>query len=146
MSMTSRLQQSARRIVFLPALTIAAAVAATATPPITQLGGMTYLAVIAKFLYGAGGTTVDAYLQTSINGGASWIDIMEFNFTTAAATKVSAVSTAVALAAVAVPGDGALTVNTILNGLLGDRLRLKYVTVGTYSGATSLAVDALVKG
>ncbi len=85
-------------------------------------------------------------MQTSVDGGASWIDIMNFSFTTAAASKVSAVVGTTALAAAAVPGDGALASNTILSGLLGDRLRLKYVTTGTYTGASSLAVDALVKG
>lgn len=134
------------RIILLAALTIGAAVAATATTPIAQLGGMWYLVAQAKFLYGAGGTTVNAYVQTSIDGGASWIDIMQFAFTTAAATKISAVKAGIALAAVTVPGDGALTANTIVDGLLGDRLRLKYVSTGTYTGASSLEVTAVVKG
>jgi hypothetical protein len=127
-------------------LTIAAAVAATATTPVTGLAAMRYLVVLASFLYGAGGTTVNAYVQTSIDGGSSWIDIMQFAFTTAAANKISAVTVTTALTAVTVPGDGALTANTIVSGLLGDRLRLKYVTTGTYSGATSLTVNAVVKG
>lgn len=146
MSLSSKLHQSGQRLVFLAPLTIGAAVAATATTPITGLVGITYLVVLAKFLYGAGGTTVDAYLQTSLDGGLSWVDIMNFNFTTAAASKMSAVVNTTALAAVAVPGDGALASNTIVSGLLGDRLRLKYVSTGTYTGATSLAVYGVAKG
>lgn len=126
-------------------LTIGAAVAATATTPVTRLSGAWYLVVQAIFLYGAGGTTANAYVQTSIDGGATWADIMNFSFTTAAATKISAIALSTALAAVVVPTDGSLASNTILSGLFGDRIRLKYVTTGTYTGATSLKVDAVIK-
>ena len=126
-------------------LTISAAVSATTTTPVTRLGGAWYLVVQAKFLFGAGGTSVDAYVQTSVDGGVSWIDIMQFSFAGVALTKVSAVALSTALAPAVAPVDGALTANTILNGLFGDRLRLKYVTVGIYSGATSLKVDAVIK-
>ena len=74
------------------------------------------------------------------------VDIMCFAFTTAAATKMSAVYAGIALGAAVTPTDGSLTDNTILNGALGDQFRLKYVTTGTYSGATSLQVDLVVKG
>ncbi len=142
----SSVHQNGGHLSLLAALTIGAAVAATATTPVLLLGGMRYLAVQAKFLYGAGGTTVNAYIQTSLDAGLSWFDIMQFAFTTAAATKISVVQAGIALTPVTVPGDGALTANTIVDGVLGDRLRLKYVTTGTYTGASSLAVDAVVKG
>lgn len=132
-------------MVLLAPLTIGAAVAATGTTPAVGLHNMQYLAVEAVFLYGAGGTTVDAYVQTSLDNGATWLDIMNFHFTTAAATKVSAVVSATALAAGVSPGDGALASNTILSGLLGSEIRVKYVTVGTYTGATSLALYAVAK-
>ena len=147
MSQASSVHTNTQRAVLLAPLTIGAAVSATATTPITDLGGMKHLTVEAKFLYGAGGTTVDAYIQTSLDGGVSWIDIMQFAFTTAAANKVSSVTSCIAPAAQAFsPSDGALTSNTIIQGVLGDRIRLKYVTVGTYSGATSLAVYMVAKG
>lgn len=153
MGMNSGLHQSEQRLNLLSAgsttptlgLTIGAAVAATATTPVTKLGGAWYLVVQAKFLYGAGGTTVDAYVQTSIDGGVTWADIMQFNFTTAAATKISAIALSTALAAVVAPTDGTLASNLIVSGLFGDRIRLKYVTVGTYTGATSLKVDGIIK-
>lgn len=130
----------------LAALTIGAAVALTPGTPVLYLGGIKYLTVQATFLYGAGGTTAKAFVQTSLDGGVLWIDIMCFAFTTAAARKVSAVVNSTALAAAAVPVVGALADDTILSGLLGDRIRLSYVTTGTYTGATSLAVDAVAKG
>lgn len=130
----------------LPTLTIGVAVSATGGTVFSKLAGMKYLVVEAIFLYGAGGTTVDAYVQTSLDQGVTWIDIMNFHFTTAAASKVSAVVASTALGAGVTPGDGALASNTILSGLLGDRVRVKYVTVGTYTGTTSLSVYGLAKG
>jgi hypothetical protein len=105
--------------------------------------GMTALAVQAAFLYGAGGTSAKAWVQTSLDGGVTWVDIMCFAFTTAAATKVSAVRQSIALAAAITPTDGTMSDNTILDGLIGDLLRVKLTTVGTYTGATSLAITAV---
>lgn len=126
--------------------TIGANATVTSTP-ITKLAGAKYLAVEAVFVRAAGGGTADVYIQTSLDGGVTWIDIMNFHFTTATATKVSAVVLSTALAAAVTPGDGALASDTILSGLLGSQLRCKYVSAGTvYTGATSLAVSATVKG
>ena len=127
-------------------LAITAAISATTTSPITTLAGAKYLAVEANFAYGSGGTNATVYVQTSLDGGSNWIDIMSFQFTTSDARKVSAVVASTALAAGATPTDGTLTANTILSGLLGDRIRLKYVTTGTYADDTSLVVSAIVKG
>jgi len=147
MSLGADVHINAQRYVFLAPLTIGAAVAATATTPVTKLAGAAHCQVQAVFLYGAGGTTTNAYFQTSLDGGLTWIDIMNFSFTTAAATKVSATSIEVAPAAQAfAPSDGGLTANTVVNGVMGDRFRLKYVTTGTYTGATSLAVYGIVRG
>jgi len=133
-------------MVLLAPLTIGAAVGATATTPVTDMGGMNYLVVTGVFLYGAGGTDAIARVQTSVDGGLSWIDIVALGFLTAASTKVSAVTTGIAPGSQAsVYTDGTMTVNTVLQGVLGDRIRVKYVTTGTYTGATSLAVYAIAK-
>lgn len=115
--------------------------------PIVMLGDLPgdaahYLAASAKFTYGSGGTNATAYVQTSLDGGLTWVDIMSFQFLTTTATKVSAVNTTVALAAGVTPTDGSLSANTILNGLLGDRLRVKLTTTGTYA-ATRLVITAV---
>lgn len=128
----------------MPDTDITAAGTYTTTPEL-QLSGMKYLVAEAKLTYGSGGTSVKAYVQTSLDQGETWIDIMSFAFTTASASKVSAVSAAIALAAAVAPTDGSLTDNTILNGLLGDRLRVKYVVTGTYAG-TTLDIDMIAKG
>ena len=132
------------RSTLLPAHTIGAAETAIVTAAVA-IRGAKYLTAQAKFLWGAGGTTTKAWVQTSIDGGATWVDIMCFAFTTSAATKISAVTSTIALAAGVTPTDGTMADNTILTGLLGDLVRLKYTTTGTYTGATSLAVDIVAK-
>lgn len=93
------------------------------------------------FLYGSDGTTVKAWLQTSFDNGATWVDVASHAFATTAATKISSVTAGIAPASQAfAPADGALTDNTVVNGVIGDRLRVKVITAGTYAGATSLNV------
>jgi hypothetical protein len=85
------------------------------------------------------------FIQTSLDKGATWIDIMQFAFTTTTATRVHAVRLDIALAANITPTDGSLTDNTILDGLLGDQVRSKVVTAGTvYSGASSLVITGVM--
>jgi hypothetical protein len=105
-----------------------------------------YLTVQSKFLYGAGGTTTKVFVQTTLDGGATWVDIVSHAFTTTAGTKVSSVTSDVAPASQGLtPGDGALTDNTIIQGVIGSRIRSKVVTTGTYSGATSIDVRVVAK-
>lgn len=93
------------------------------------------------FTRAGGGTSTDVYVQTSLDGGATWFDVAEHSFATTTASKVSAVNRAIAPASQAfAPGDAALTANTIVQGVLGDRVRAKVVVVGTYTGASSLKV------
>ena len=42
----------------------------------------------AIFTYGSGGTSADVYVQTSFDGGTTWVDICNFHFTTASASKL----------------------------------------------------------
>jgi hypothetical protein len=129
-------------------LSLAITTALTAQVSAVQLGlaGMKYLIAQANFTYGSSGTTAKAWVQTSIDDGATWIDVMCFSFTTSSGIIVQAVTITTALAADTVPTDGTLAANTILSGLLGDRLRVKYTTTGTYAGGTTLALDICAKG
>ena len=136
-----------QRFVLLAPVTIAAAVGPVATTPVTLLTGMNYLGVEAIFLYGAGGTTVKVWVQTSFDGGTTWVDIINFPLTTAAAKLTAAVATYITAGAAPVAAtDGTSADNAIVNGVLGDRVRVKYLTTGTYSGATSLALYGIAKG
>jgi|TARA_Y100000310_G_scaffold98201_1_gene95936 hypothetical protein len=128
-----------------PTATIAAA--ATVTGLAHQMPrAVKGIAVLARFLYGSGGTAVKVYLQTSLDGGTNWVDIMCITFATTAADKISVVHRDTAVAASITPTDVTLTDDSILNGLVGDRVRAKYVSTGTYAGATSITVDAVPYG
>jgi hypothetical protein len=105
--------------------------------------GAKTLAVLAKFVRAAGGTTLDVFVQTSLDGGATWIDIMNLTFATTTASQLQAVKTDIAVAPTTVPADGALADDTILDGVLGDRVRVKQIVVGTYTGASTLAVSGV---
>jgi hypothetical protein len=132
-----------RKLIDALAITTAATTNGT---PITGLSGIDYVAVEAIFTYGSsGGTAAKVYVQTSLDGGTTWIDIISFAFATSTASKVSAVTTAIALAAAGTPGDGALADNTILSGLIGDQIRAKVVTTGTYVGTTLMNVYMVAK-
>jgi len=113
------------------------------TDPLSLPFGITSLAVQSVFLYGSSGTDVTVYTQTSLDGGTTWLDIVNHHFTTSAATKISQVRQAIALAAAVSPGDGTLTDDTILDGLLGDQIRVKFVSTGTYAGTTNITVNVV---
>lgn len=124
----------------LPATTIAAAVAAQLSP-VVDFGGYgtpQMVTAVAKFLYGAGGTTVKAWLQTSYDN-VTWFDVKNFAFTTAAANKLGSLIPAAVASAVLT--DGTLGDDLKIDGALGRYWRVKYTTTGTYSGATSVQVD-----
>ena len=130
------------RLTLLNTFAIPAAGTVTSTP-IEGLGDAHDLLIQAKFDHGSGGTTVKAYVQTSLDDGVSWIDIASFAFTTADAVKISSVDTATALTAATVPTDGTLTDDTVKNGIIGDALRVKTITTGTYAASTlSVFVEA----
>ena len=102
-----------------------------------------YLAVQSNFARTSGGTTLKVYLQFSVDDGQTWADVASHAFTTTSGRKVSAVKASTALAAATVPTDGSLTDDTILSGLIGTKIRVKTVIVGTYVG--TLDVSAVIR-
>jgi len=106
--------------------------------------GASVIMTQAAFVRGGGGTTCDVFIQTSVDNGTSWIDVMQFAFATTTVTKISGVRPYIALAANVTPSDGGLSDNTILDGVIGDRLRVKTVVVGTYSSTSTLDVDICI--
>ncbi len=130
------------------ALAITTAIAGSVQEVVSGLYGMKELSVEANFVYGSDGTTVKVWIQTSLDGGANWIDIMSFAFTTTSLRKIHTVvmPAVVATRTNVTPGDAALTDNTILDGILGDRIRAKVTTTGTYATSTTLDVNMVPKG
>jgi hypothetical protein len=100
------------------------------------------LSLQAVFTYGSGGTTAKAWVQTSLDGGLTWIDIANFAFTTSSLRAVNSVRASTAVAANYTATDGTLSDNTIKDGILGDRIRIKWTTTGTYA-ATTLKITAV---
>lgn len=112
---------------------------------IDRLEGMLAAAVAFRFAYGSGGTTCKAYLQTSFDQGTTWVDVACAAFATASATKIINLSGLTPKTTAATPTDGSLTDDTCVDGLLGDRLRVKITTVGAYAANTTLSVRAAVR-
>ncbi len=123
--------------------TITTALAAVLRGSTSGLYGMKQLSVEANFVYGSAGTTVDVWLQTSLDGGSNWIDIAQFAFLTTSLRKVHTVviPAVVATRTNVTPLDGTLGDNLIQDGILGDRIRAKLTTTGTYAGDTTLDVN-----
>ena len=92
------------------------------------------------FNYGSNGTTCKVYIQTTLDQGTTWIDVSATALTTASATKIINLSGLTPKTTAATPADGALTDDTALDGVLGDRWRVKITSTGTYAGSTSLSV------
>jgi hypothetical protein len=119
-----------------------ASVNGAATAYVGNLAGMSKLTAWADFDYGGSGTTVAAVIQTSLDQGANWIDIIRFDFTTADRKAHAAVGT---FASGAVTTLATLASEGKLDNVLGDRLRAKVTSTGTYAGNTSLAIRVHVQ-
>lgn len=100
------------------------------------------LVLQAVFTRAGGGTTAKAWVQTTFDGGATWMDIANFAFTTTTATRLFHLTNA-AVTSIATPVDGSLADNTAVDGFLGALYRVKLTTTGTYSGASSFVITAL---
>ncbi|MGE0290327.1 MAG: hypothetical protein AB7I42_24915 [Bradyrhizobium sp.] len=122
-------------------ITDGVSVAGVAQALIDQLDGMSSVSLECRFVYGSSGTSVAVTVQTAF-GGSNWIDIARFEFTTANGAKIANV---VGTGAVAIASIAALSSETVGPGILGDRLRAKVTSLGTYAGNTSVSVRASVR-
>jgi hypothetical protein len=104
------------------------------------------LLIQATFVYGSGGASADAWVQTSIDGGTTWTDVANFHFTKSSARFLYNLSSATPISSEYAPTDGTLAPNTAKDGLIGPIWRVKYTIVGTYGDGTTLRVDAFAQG
>ncbi len=113
--------------------------------PVISLAGALSVTFWLRFEYGAGSGDARVYCQTSLDQGSTFFDIAclvlgaaaetaIFNFTSSTPSLFSG-SPPTPL----VPMDGALADNSAVDGIIGDRFRLKIVTTGTFSGMTLLS-------
>jgi hypothetical protein len=110
---------------------------------VDRLEGASAITLSANFTWGSGGTSLKVDVETSLNQGATWIPICRFAFTTSSAEKVANVSGMTPKTTAVSPS--ALSDDACLDGVLGDRLRAKITTVGTYAGNTAISVRASVR-
>lgn len=75
---------------------------------------------------GSGGTTIDVWVQTCIDGGSNWTDIANFHWTTAGSRLLFNLSSATLVTTIYTPTDGTLAANTAKDGLLGNMYRAKW--------------------
>jgi hypothetical protein len=104
-----------------------------------------YIAIQSALTYGAAGTSIKVFLQTTIDDGVTWRDVSCNAFLLVSANKLSVLNMFIAPATQSAPAsDGALADDTVVNGTMGDKWRLKIVIVGTYTTST-LRVDVSVQ-
>lgn len=128
----------------LASLTLTTAVTAQVTPQLAFIGGTPVnVPIQCNFAYGSGGTTASAWIQTSLDGGQTWIDLANCSFTTANARFAYNFSSLTPVTAEYTPTDGTLAANTsAASALIGQVMRVKYTTTGTYVGTTlTVSVD-----
>lgn len=127
-----------------PLITITTAVSGTVVSIGLVPAGTKHVLIHSNFDYGSGGTSAKFYLQSSADGGTTWFDVASLAHTTADLRRVVSLD-CTAAGTLATAQDAALTDNTKLDGLLGDRLRLKYTTTGTYAGSTTYKFDLVYR-
>ena len=98
-----------------------------------------------RFSYGSGGTSCKVYVQTSLDQGTTWVDVICGAFDTSSDTLIFNLSGLTPKTTGIVPTDGSLTDNTSLDGILGDRFRAKVTSVGTYATNTLLDVRMVAR-
>lgn len=93
------------------------------------------------FVDGGDGTTIDVFIQTSFDKEATWIDIMHFDFLLTAGNRIMHVREETAIVADVTPTDGTGPADgTAISGIIGDHVRARIVTTGTYTGTTTIDV------
>ena len=133
------------QLILLPVTTITTAVTGVTTGSNTIImpPNVDKLELVASFVYGSGGTTAKFWVQTTIDG-TIWHDIANFAFTTASLNK-EASCLGLAAHTHRTVTDVTLADNTVINGFLGNKLRVKYTTTGTYAGDTTIEIRGTLK-
>lgn len=125
--------------------TITTAQTATTKTVVTGFARAKGVTIQCNFTYGAGGTTAKVWVQTSFDGGATWVDIANFAHTTASLRRLFSLDSTGSVGTIVTATDGTLADDTSENDLIGDQLRVKFTSTGTYSGDTTVRVDVTAK-
>lgn len=125
--------------------TITTAQTASTKTAVTGIARGAKLALQCNFTYGSGGTNAKVYVQTSFDQGATWVDIACFSHTTSSLRRCANLVANTPLTTIYTATDGTLTDDTTKDGLIGDRLRVKFTSTGTYAGTTTMTVSAVLR-
>jgi hypothetical protein len=119
---------------------ITTAIATTQTMTLETVGGPPCdLLLQCAFVFGSGGTAVDVWVQTSVDGGRyGWCDIANFHFANTSASPIINLTSTTPITSPVTPTDAGLDANTCIDGLLSNFIRVKYRSTGTFSAGTSL--------
>lgn len=96
--------------------------------------------ILFQFLHGTGGISCQAWVQTSLDRGSTWIDIASAKFLKISGSKLFTLTGETPITSVYTPTDGLLAEDTCINGILGSLYRVKITTKGNYSANTRLSV------
>lgn len=105
---------------------------------ISGLGDYRGANIQVNFTYGAGGTTLKVIVETSLDQGTSWLEVYRAAFTTSSGRRVVNVSALTPKTTPLTPA--ALSDDTVVDGLFGDRWRARKIVTGTYTGNSSVSV------
>jgi hypothetical protein len=112
----------------------------------TFIDGLDWMVAVTlqvNFTAGAGGTSVKVDIETSLDQGFTWVPIVRAAFTTADAEKLFNLSGLTPKTTVVVPAT--LSDDSVVDGILGDRLRAKITSTGIYASNTTVSVRAAVR-
>jgi len=101
------------------------------------------MAIQCNFTYGSGGTTVQAWIQTSFDEQTTWVDVATCYYTTSSLRQLFNLSSLTPQTTIYTATDGTLSPgsSSAKDGYFGNWWRVKYTTTGTYAGGTTLNVD-----
>lgn len=125
-------------------IAVTAALTGAAQTPVQNLEGILAATIEAKLYYGSGGTSMKAWVQVTLDDGATWIDIACFAFTTGSGVKVVNLSGLTPVTTAITPSDGSMADNTVQDGVIGSAMRVKLTSTGTYAN-TIMSVKVSVR-
>ena len=103
--------------------------------PVVDLDGMTSVTAQLRFQWGSGGTSIITRLATSLDQGTTWTELARVDFATASRN----VNLGLAAGSKSIYVPIALSAEGLVDGILGDRLRLTVESTGTYAASTLLS-------
>lgn len=108
-----------------------------------SLDGMSSCTLQANFAYGSDGTTLAIIVETSLDQGATWIEVAAFAFATASAEKLITLVADKEIVAAYTPG--ALPDDTGKSGIFGERWRARKISTGVYAGNSAVSVRMVAR-